>query len=118
MKTADVSLPLTNLFVFLKKTTTDNEHHNNFFNLSRNFSMPVRVKNTVIELNYKVSEDVSCCSNLSVFLDTPSKSTSSFNSDNSSDNFNEDNSLWYQANVMFKGFKDCFINKVSVSQLC
>lgn len=112
----------TNMYVMLKKKHTICNSKNEHFFIPTRCNIPLRVRNTVINLNYTVeNDDSNCCRNLTVFEDEVTqeeKQLTGANSGGSEDNCEDTNDgQWYQAKVLLTGFKDCFINKISASEL-
>lgn len=112
----------TNMYIMLKKKHSnincDSDDH--FFVPNSRYDIPLRVRNTIINLNYINQSGDNCCKNLAVFQDVETQSEQCISeSDQEFEIFNENGSdgQWYQATVLVTGFKDCFVNKVSASEL-
>ncbi|XP_018335702.1 uncharacterized protein LOC108744442 [Agrilus planipennis] len=123
IKAMESSIPSTNTFVLLKKIKkTEMNNTNDFFTYKENYSLPSRIKHYTVELINDKKVLSNCCSHLSIHCDSQvsqSKcNTSNTCDDNSVNECIETDLLeWYQANVVVKGFKDLFVNKISASEL-
>lgn len=123
------AIPLTNVYVMVQKYVQKNYNgENDFFILNTKYSLPQRVKDIAINLHYNKEDDeqYNCCDNLSIFRDSVNEETdtaSSLSESNTDFSFQcvHDGSncdlVWFQANVVLKGFKECFINNVSATEL-
>lgn len=118
MAALDKKVSFTNMHVMLKKgcSRENAESHNHFFLLNSSFSFPSRVETIVINLNYETDYKENCCSNLVIFEDKPGECTRNTVS-NTDSNISVEDFQWYQAKVLLTGFKDCFVNKTSASEL-
>lgn len=100
----------------LKKTDNNNSLSSNF-TLVRNFN--VQIKNYIrIELNCDEVVNLCCCKNLSIFNEETNiqNVNNRVEMDNVMDKSVSNEEVWYQSNVTFKGFKDCYINKIHASE--
>ncbi|KAI4468847.1 mad2l1-binding protein [Holotrichia oblita] len=114
LKAMESNFPTTNMYVMLKKHQEDLQKDESLFSLISNYNIPTNSNCVTINLDYTNETGHVCCSNIAVFNDSlnvgnkcpqiPSKSSDS-------------KELWYQAKVYLKGFKDCYINKVSATEL-
>lgn len=117
MDKMDNSLTCTNVYVFLKKVQfAQNERtvsDNNVFKTSRPLNFSSNIKQIKINLHVDQTLDSNCCDNLLVFSDEQNDKV------NAVEEFLYENSniIWYQAKDLIQGFKDCFINKTSASEL-
>lgn len=109
------------MYILLKKkhsaTNCDSDH---FFVPNSRYNIPLRVRNTIVNLNYVNQSNENCCKNLTVFDDEEAQSEQKLNESNQeseSDCEHENDGQWFQAKVLLTGFKDCFVNKVSASEL-
>lgn len=107
----------TNTYIFLKTSGTcpSTADSGNFFIPSRPLTLSAKVKHIKINLNYEVSEKRDCCDNFFVFEDVGDSDIKQRQVSESEGN--QETINWYQSKDLFKGFKDCFINKVSASEL-
>ncbi|KAJ8974316.1 hypothetical protein NQ317_010912 [Molorchus minor] len=118
MDAIDASSVCTNTYVYLKKHVSDeDENRDNFFCPTKPLSFPSKLKHVKILLNSDHSRDINCCRNLSVFEDNsesgiPTKRSRIMTSENIDLPIR-----WYQSKDLLRGFKDCYVNKVSVSEL-
>lgn len=108
-------LPLTSMFVVIKKRNLDNlsfDHQrlfSDFFLPLDTFQIPQDAKLTTIEFEYQ-PEKANCCSYLRIFSEEPNAATGedivdSFDDLNISDNRQNDY-CYLKAIIVFKGFKD------------
>ncbi|XP_017784013.1 PREDICTED: MAD2L1-binding protein [Nicrophorus vespilloides] len=103
-------LPLTNTYLFLKK----NESCSDLFDINKDYEVPSNIKNTIIDLSYSNLND-ECCNNLKIYTEN-SEMSESFKIEKH-ESVDDEVFNWYQANISLKGYKDCFINKTSASEL-
>ncbi|KAJ8945750.1 hypothetical protein NQ318_012072 [Aromia moschata] len=119
MDAIDATSVCTNTFIFLKKDTNSNTgsatNIENFFIPSRPLTFPPKLKHVKIKLNH--SDSTNCCSNLTVFEDAGRSDVSIRNEQLTSSENCEVSFSWYQAKDLLKGFKDCYINKISACEL-
>ncbi|XP_018571000.1 MAD2L1-binding protein [Anoplophora glabripennis] len=120
LDTVDSSMSCTNTYIFFKTTETCNrsstvDSRNDFFIPSRPVTVPSKAKHTKINLNYEASEKRNCCDNFFVFEDVNHSDANQRRT--SENNQAQETIVWYQSKDLFKGFKDCYINKVSASEL-
>lgn len=94
-----------------ERTTSDQD----VFKPVRPLTFSNKVKH--IEINFSADEfaDTNCCDNLLVFSDDGKHNKVS--ADVSRDIHTDDNIVWYKSKDSFQGFKDCYINKTSASEL-
>lgn len=121
-QSATDSMVNTNMYVMLRKTDNSNSSGmESFFLPSTEYNLPSRVKNIVITLNYDSHDSVNCCNSLSIFQDDLHSNEVKYSSDGDDSRGADDSSVndaqWYQAKELVTGFKDCYVNKVSVSEL-
>lgn len=114
------AMPSTNMYIMLKKKPSTTEKSatqalldDNFFLPNKKFSLSTEVEKIVINFLYSVEEKHNCCSDLKIFEDTPKNDTASTVNTSSSCVECE----WYQAKVLVTGFKDCYVGKISASDL-
>lgn len=114
----DNSLTCTNTYVFLKKHRHEIEERitgdQDVFKPVRPLTFSNNVK--LIEINFSVNEttDSNCCDNLLVFSD---EATDNVSHKQGIDDDRNDNVVWYRSKDFFPGFKDCYVNKISASEL-
>jgi hypothetical protein len=116
------SLTCCNMYIFLKVTGPQNDltamHKDTIFVPSKPLLFPSKTKHTVINLNYSNPSMCSCCDNLEVFQDFCDIESSIQPFDVKVDQTDEGSrEIWLQSKILFQGFKDCFINKVSACEL-
>lgn len=119
------SVPATNMYVMIKKRTkplcqVENGVCDDFFLPQRDYSLPAKLKKTVITLEYDNSDIPNCCSNFSIFEDLQDNvehKENIHNNTNEVSNISSEDFLWCESKVFLKGFKDCIINKKSASEL-
>lgn len=104
------------MYIMLKKTY-DASFNDNFI-INKSFQLPRNCVQIRLECDNK--QKLSCCSNLLIYDDkTNSEEVTVF--ENKKDDVNEanlnDGGIWFQAKTVFKGYKDCYINKVHASEL-
>ena len=121
-KSMEHSYSLTNLYVLLKKSfPNDVDIRNKFFLPLDDFTVPNKTRKTTISLNYEHKHIYNCCGNVSVFEDSGCcSSLESGSVDSIEDEIEDDgkgNECWFQAKVSFKGYKDCLVDKTSVTNL-
>lgn len=118
MDNMDNALTCTNTYVFLKKYSSENSERTtsdqDVFKPVRPLSISNNVK--LIEINFSVNEitDNNCCDDLLVFSDGVDDKVST---DQGIDSNKDVNIVWYRSKDYFQGFKDCYINKTSASEL-
>lgn len=90
------------------------------FSINRNYNVPAR---RCVQINFECEEDVQdllCCKNLLVYGDN-AKFKNETETDTElgalEDGLDGSEEVWLQCNTIFKGYKDCFINKVHASEL-
>ncbi|XP_072388688.1 uncharacterized protein [Diabrotica undecimpunctata] len=114
----DASISCTNIYIYLikddKESDGDTEKYSTSFLPTAPLSFSSRTKHIQISLYSDVQPDENCCKNLAVFEDS-SNSINLFNKVHS-DKEQLENLTWYKYKDLVKGFKDCFINKKSVSE--
>lgn len=114
----DNSLTCTNTYVFLKKYSLESDERTtsdqDVFKPVRPLTFSNHVKH--IEINFSVNEntDGNCCENLLVFSDESFENVSSSKVIDCGKN---ENVIWYRSKDFFSGFKDCYVNKISASEL-
>uniref|UniRef100_A0A6P7G8Y4 Uncharacterized protein LOC114335283 n=1 Tax=Diabrotica virgifera virgifera TaxID=50390 RepID=A0A6P7G8Y4_DIAVI len=115
----DASISCTNIYIYLIKdaneSNEDAEKHSTSFLPTAPLSFSAKTKHVQISLYSDVAPDENCCKNLAVFEDS-NNSLNIFNKVNC-DTEQLENLTWYKYKDLVKGFKDCFINKKSVSEL-
>ncbi|KAJ8925927.1 hypothetical protein NQ315_009779 [Exocentrus adspersus] len=121
MDAVDNSMTCTNTFIFLKTFVTPSGSPNvdsseNIFVPSRPLTFPSKTKHIKINLNYEQGEYRNCCDGFFVFEDVGGGEAGKQRQNSESTEAQETVS-WYQSKDLFKGFKDCYINKVSASEL-
>lgn len=114
MRSMERTYPPTNMFVMVKKSLKF-VSDTSFFKLNRQYSVSSRTNKLSIILNQTSNVDVNCCENLVVYNDTESRQTSESELQNI--DVDPNSFQWFQASVLFKGFRDCFVNKVSMSKI-
>ncbi|CAH0550109.1 unnamed protein product [Brassicogethes aeneus] len=116
MDSVDGSAPCSNTFVYIKKETCESTSKiDTCFTPSRTTNFSDKVKQINIKLNFNKDIDrKDCCSNLMVFQegDDSQSRHELVESEN-----NEKIVVYCQSKCVVKGFKDCFINKTSASEL-
>ncbi|KRT78324.1 hypothetical protein AMK59_7289, partial [Oryctes borbonicus] len=112
LKAMENVCPTTNMYVMLKKYR---EHTNeeSIFIPTSSYDIPINSNCITINLDYKDENDHVCCSNITVFNDSISSSHKTSHIGNNMSHKSEE--VWYEAKLSLKGFKDCFINKVSAT---
>lgn len=118
MNNIDNSISCTNTYIFLKKSGTEcvesTRDSQEVFRLVQPLSFSNRVKH--IKINLCVNKMVdNCCDNLVVFSDVIDFDQCNLNT--TFDSNKSENILWYQSKDLIQGFKDCYINKISASEL-
>ncbi|KAK4887619.1 hypothetical protein RN001_003890 [Aquatica leii] len=124
VKAMNSSFPPTNMYVLIEKCDVkhDGQKTDLDFQLTKQYSMCSRVKNVCIHLSYDENSKHNCCKNLVIFEDLKDKENSNIN-DASNSNTNDttdeviEKMLWFQSKTFIKGFKECFINGVSATDL-
>lgn len=118
LSSAQSSICNTNMYVLVKKTClTEELTKDSFFLPNFKYNLPSRVKNIIVNLKCDNTNVTNCCKNLLVFNDDIEGCDSgASNYKIEKDNSTED-VKWYQAKLLVTGFKDCFVNKVSASEL-
>lgn len=111
----DNSCAATNMYVMLRKCKYVNDCEDNFFMPVSHHSVPTNSKCVTINFDYKNESDHVCCSNISVYSDGLNSTYTSTDSDTLHSDISED--TWCQAKLFLKGYKDCFVNKVSATEL-
>lgn len=112
----DNSMACTNTYIFLKTSETCNRSSTaDFFVPSRPLMLSPKAKHIKINLNYEVCEKRDCCDNFFVFEDVGDSDAKQRQIGESTED--QETVCWYQSKDLFKGFKDCYINKVSASEL-
>lgn len=114
LKAMESNFPTTNMYVMLKKRQENCQKDDCLFTLISDYSIPSHSNCVTINLDYKNEPSHVCCSNLAVFNDSLNGSHKNPQISNKSIDSNE---YWYQAKHYLKGFKDCYINKVSATEL-
>nr|XP_023022274.1 uncharacterized protein LOC111510587 [Leptinotarsa decemlineata] len=118
MDSIDTSLICTNTYVYLKKSVTNSKEESvsqTVFVQVRPLIFSPKVKHVRINLcsdNHRNSDN--CCQNLMVYNDDKDHDPSSEEQKCES---TEKEVVWFQFRDLIKGFKDCFINKKSASEL-
>lgn len=100
------------------KKTENNICTNENFTLIRNYNVPM--KNCVrIQLECDKVDNLSCCNNLLIFneITKHNEADELIETSKEIDTNMDHQEIWFQSNVIFKGFKDCYINKVHASEL-
>lgn len=116
--------PPTNTYIFIKKKLTGNQdvvllNMDNFV-LTSGCRIPRSCKTVVIDFRTSNENNLSCCNEFKVFGEIICSNLGNLQIDDKNDEeFNEiestNNMQWYQSTYIMKGFKDCFVNGVSVS---
>ncbi|XP_074042244.1 uncharacterized protein [Leptinotarsa decemlineata] len=119
MDSIDTSLICTNTYVYLKKSVTKSRGQS----VSQSVFVPVRplmfspkVKHVRINLcsdNHRNSNN--CCQNLMIYTDDDDRVPSTQEQKCCENTKNE--VVWFQFRDLIEGYKDCFINKKSASEL-
>lgn len=113
----DNSLTCTNTYVFLKKYSPKSSERTINDQVVFEPVKPLTFSNNVklIQINFSVNEttDSNCCDNLLVFSDEADNVSSS----KKIDSHKNENVVWYRSKDFLSGFKDCFVNKISASEL-
>ncbi|XP_019872988.1 uncharacterized protein LOC109601207 [Aethina tumida] len=115
MDSVDSQNNCSNIFIFMKKNVSNGQCiEGSGFIPTKNLNISSKVKHVKVKLSYNIVNDSKdCCKNLTVFQE----------GENVLSTISEKpfetvlTTEWYQCKHMVKGFKDCFINKVSVSEL-
>lgn len=95
-----------------QETTLETSKEDQFFHPNRKFSISSHVENIIINLMYETEEEYNCCSDLQIFGDTSREDSKNVEGNNVNDDCE-----WYQAKTSIAGFKDCYVGKVSASDL-
>lgn len=106
-------IPCTNTYIFLNicnVVSTKSDWSETIFIPSKQFSYSEKVKHTIVKIDCNNEESFDCCEHFKIFEDV--NKTSVFCEDE-----NKTNLVWLESKTIVKGFKDCFINKVSVSDI-
>lgn len=113
---------LTNFYVLIKKSAnaSDIDATSEFFLPLDSFSIPPKIQEVVINLEYEpsISLNSNCCKNMRIFNDCGESSPSEVISDKIFDNkidFLDSTDNWFQAVVHLKGFHASFVNGQSIS---
>ncbi|KAG6449932.1 hypothetical protein O3G_MSEX006353 [Manduca sexta] len=113
------SIPPTNMYVFLRKKTLDNQDailSTSNFTFTDGCRIPRSSKIVVIDFRTDKPASVSCCNDFQIFGDLESTKCNEINLDI---DYNEiestDDMKWYQSSYVMKGFKDCIVNGSSVT---
>ncbi|KAG5891761.1 hypothetical protein JTB14_012495 [Gonioctena quinquepunctata] len=116
----DTSLTCTNTYIYLKKDITNISNEcstQSVFVPIRPLTFSPKVKNVRLNLcSDKQRDQENCCENLSIFADD-SENKKEKQQQSSSSEVGQKNIVWYQFKDLIKGFKDCYINKESASEL-
>nr|CAI5831157.1 unnamed protein product [Callosobruchus analis] len=111
----DSSASCTNTFIYLKTNSSGSINYNNdTFIPTGPLTFSHSLKHTKIKISSEYYLENNCCENLIVYGQSkPSRLEESVES-----NINVSSmESWYQFKGMVKGFKDCYIDKVSASEL-
>lgn len=118
LSVAESSICNTNMYVLLKKTCVPEDlSKDSFFLPYFKYNLPSRVKNVIVNLKCDDNNVANCCKNLLVFSDDVEDCDSEASNCKTVKLNSAEDLKWYQAKVIVTGFKDCFINKVSASEL-
>ncbi|KAK5647700.1 hypothetical protein RI129_002592 [Pyrocoelia pectoralis] len=110
----------TNMYVVMQKFVSKLEEELTFESI-REYTKPPLVKNVYVNLSYKDDGNHNCCNDLLIFQDLniiecPLNSTESNDATNLSEKSTEQ-VQWMQSKAFVKGFKECFINGISATEL-
>lgn len=118
MENLDNSLTCTNTYIFLKKYVLGTHEKpmtdRDVFKLVRPVTFSNSVKHIKINLYLDKTLDNNCCDNVVVFSEG-TETTNCF--DKGRENNDSTNIAWYQSKGLLQGFRDCYINKISASEL-
>ncbi|CAH1994508.1 unnamed protein product [Acanthoscelides obtectus] len=116
MDSIDSSVSCTNTFVYLKKNSSGTISSNSdTFIPSRPLTFSQGLKHTKINIKSEYNLDSNCCDNLIIYGQSKASQTiSSEATEVDSETLSE---TWYQFKDMVKGFRDCYVNKVSACEL-
>nr|CAH7720197.1 unnamed protein product [Callosobruchus chinensis] len=110
----DSSVSCTNTFVYLKMDSSGSIDYNDTFVPSVPLSFSQGLKHTRIKISSEYHSETNCCENLIVYGQSkPCVSEESVESNNDV----VATESWHQFKGMVKGFKDCYVDKVSASEL-
>lgn len=116
------SINCTNTYLYIKKQIsapkedrTSNDYKDSVFMRSKPLVFPPNLRHIKINLFPDNNLVKNCCQNLLVFGDIRKNSIDELV--NASNIKTDDNLVWYQFKDTVQGFKDCFINKTSASEL-
>lgn len=111
----DFSCPTTNMYIMIRKCIRA-VNEDNFFTPIRDYSIPSNFPCVTINLDYRNERNHTCCSNMTVYNDSSSSQYYQYTNDNDQI-ANDLEDCWFQAKIFVKGYKDCFINKMSATEL-
>ncbi|XP_072929928.1 uncharacterized protein [Epargyreus clarus] len=112
----------TNMYIYLKKKVSSNQDvvcGDSFVYIS-GCRIPRSAKIVVLDFSTPNKESLSCCNDLQVFGDVISEDLDKLKLQESAiHNFDEiesnDSATWFQSSYVMKGFKDCIVNGISVT---
>ncbi|XP_066149086.1 MAD2L1-binding protein [Euwallacea fornicatus] len=113
------TLPCTNTYIYLKKhlksgcsdSTTDT------FQICSPPQILSNIKHSKFHIDYSPTGGSNCCSELLIFEESNSVKHSKERLVLPTNDVSQEHIIWYRSKGLIKGFKDCFVNKVSVCQL-
>ncbi|XP_030766926.1 uncharacterized protein LOC115890743 [Sitophilus oryzae] len=124
MDSIDCSVSCTNTYIYLKKKSTTSDHINSeIFELCEPLEVSQNVRCSDISFNCKTSGSKTCCE-VYISKDSDNNSEPIFKEPNPNceqivetpTNLNQ-KVTWCRSKNVFKGFKDIFVNKISVCEL-
>lgn len=104
MDSIDGSLNCTNTYIYLKRSVYNEGCVSEGFQSCQPLHYVASTKKSVFCFNCEFTERTNCCSDECVDKQLPS-------------NILENNVCWCRSNTYIKGFKDSFVNKVSICEL-
>ncbi|KAB0804542.1 hypothetical protein PPYR_01512 [Photinus pyralis] len=123
INTMDLPMVPTNTYVIIEKVAATVVDELSFQSVSEYVKLP-SVKNVYINLNYHYDGNHNCCNDLLIFQDlnkdcaiSNSLKCTESNEINNSSERDTDQVLWIQNKTFVRGFKECFINGISATEL-
>ncbi|XP_022907169.1 MAD2L1-binding protein [Onthophagus taurus] len=109
----ELSYPCTNMYLLINKTIANPTDDTAFFLPIRNYEHNEKVPHRTIRFLYNFYVGL-CCHDLQIYNNSLNKVDDVKVEENANDGISN---YWYQGKLILKGFKDCFINKQSASDL-
>ncbi|XP_060518603.1 MAD2L1-binding protein-like [Cylas formicarius] len=116
LEAVDASMNCTNVFLYMKKCCSGklDMHSEDLFESCLPLAIPAKAKQMKINITNDMNKFSNCCKDLSVFSEDREEVEKHLECKVTME---DGQTEWYKCKFAIKGFKDCFIDKVSACEL-